>query len=51
MKYLTFFSKIICIFFVCIALMLRAEAGDGIVVKASNYHIDKSSGEKTKNRQ
>ena len=48
MKYLTFFSKIICIFFVCVGLMLQAEAGDGIVVKSSNYHIDKSSGEKTK---
>lgn len=48
MRYLTFFSKITFIIFISFGLAAQADADNGIVVKSTNYTIDKSSGEKTK---
>ena len=48
MRYLTFFSKITFIFFISFGIVAKSNAGDGVVLKATNYLIDKNSGEKTK---
>ena len=48
MKYLTFFSKITFIFFISLGLSVKCFAGNGVVVKTTNYLFNSSSGEKTK---
>ncbi len=48
MKYLTFFSKIAFIFFISFGLSVKSFAGNGVVVKTTNYLFNGSSGEKTK---
>ncbi|MDN5217453.1 hypothetical protein QQ020_35605 [Fulvivirgaceae bacterium BMA12] len=48
MKYLTFLSKIAFIFFISFGLSVKSFAGNGVVVKTTNYLFNGSSGEKTK---
>ena len=48
MRYLTFFSKITFIFFMCFVVVAKSNAGNGVVIKGTSYLIDKNSGEKTK---